>query len=250
MALPTPLLKQGLVRDIVRERMRESVLAIGNELGLIEKLSRLQAGEGLEELSVGELCGGLKERQGDVRADHRGGLEQTLCGGRQTVDAGRQDGLYRGGDVEGVEAPREMITASLAHEGTRLRQCPHGFLEKEGIPLSSFGQHSLQRCQRLVVSQELVEQFLGALREQRMNSELSVVSLARPAVLVFGTVGDEEEKAGSGKTHHEAVQERLRRRVDPLEILEQEEQRTSRALSKHEAPHAFEGTLTALLRVE
>src|SRR5215471_6953284 len=83
-----------------------------------------------------------------------------------------------------------------------------------------------------------------------MDSELGVVPLARPAVLVCGTVDDEEEEAGGGETHHEAVEERLRLRIDPLEVLEQEKQRTGRALSKHEPPHAFEGTLAALLRVE
>src|SRR5215467_7933295 len=83
-----------------------------------------------------------------------------------------------------------------------------------------------------------------------MDAELGVVPLAPPAVLVFGTVGDEEEEASRGETHHEAVQEGLRLRVDPLQIFEHEEQWTSHALSKHKPLHPVEGALAALLRVE
>src|SRR5215813_5917574 len=83
-----------------------------------------------------------------------------------------------------------------------------------------------------------------------MDAELGVVPLAPPAVLVFGTVGDEEEEASRGETDHEAVQEGLRLRVDPLEVFEYKEQRASRTFSKHKPLHAVEDTLAAFLRVE
>src|SRR5215813_636932 len=246
----TAVVKQALVRHIVRECMFESVLAIREELGLIEKLGGLQAAQGDLELIIGELRDRLEEWQGDVRADDRGGLEKGFRGGRQAIDASRENRLHGGGDIESVEGTAETIAAWLAREGVCLRQCPDGFLEEEGVSLGSHGQHRLQRCQRLVVTHQDVEQFLGTLGKERIDSELAVVPLRAPAVPVFGAIGDEKEETSSGETAHEGVQEHLCLRVDPLEILEDEEQRVGRAFSKYESFYSVEGALPALLRVE
>jgi hypothetical protein len=55
-------------------------------------------------------------------------------------------------------------------------------------------------------------------------------------VLVLGAVGDEEQEMSGGKRVNEAVEPRLSLRVDPVQVLENKQQRLDLALSKDQAP--------------
>jgi hypothetical protein len=54
-------------------------------------------------------------------------------------------------------------------------------------------------------------------------------------VLVLGTVVDQEEYPGRREALDETIKKRLSLRVDPVKILEYQEQRLSLALPKQEA---------------
>src|SRR5262249_3436701 len=101
-----------------------------------------------------------------------------------------------------------------------------------------------------VVSDEGAQEVLGPLERQGIQPKPSVVALADPPVLVLGTVVDQEKYPRRREALHEAVENRLRLRVDPVKILEHEEQRLSLALTNQEPLDGIDGALTALRRIE
>ena len=107
-----------------------------------------------------------------------------------------------------------------------------------------------QRGQRGVGAQERLQELLGALARQRVDAELRVVGPAPPGVLVLGAVVDEEQEAGGGERVDQAVEPRLGLRVDPVQILEDQQQRLDLALAEQQAPDGVERVLPALARVE
>ena len=68
MKLAATLLQQSSVRDIVRERVREGILKIRIEPGLIEEVARLQVIESATECLVRELGDRLEQRERQVLA--------------------------------------------------------------------------------------------------------------------------------------------------------------------------------------
>jgi hypothetical protein len=82
-----PVVEQPLVGHLVRE----GVLEVRKEPGLVEELRSLEVGELGEHLGLRHVGDGQEERHGHVRADDRSGLEQPLGLRRQAVDACRQD---------------------------------------------------------------------------------------------------------------------------------------------------------------
>ena len=65
-------------------------------------------------------------------------------------------------------------------------------------------------------------------------------------MLVLGAVGDEKQEASGGKRVHEAVEPRLGLRVDPVQVLENEQQRLDLTLAEDQAPGGVERVLPAL----
>jgi hypothetical protein len=69
-------------------------------------------------------------------------------------------------------------------------------------------------------------------------------------VLIFGAVVDEEEDPGGWEALYETVQQGLGLGIDPVEILEHEEERLDLRLAEQESLDRLERPLAPLLRVE
>ena len=85
---------------------------------------------------------------------------------------------------------------------------------------------------------------------QRVEPELGVVGLAAPAVLVLGTVVDQQQQAGRGQALHQAVEQGLRLGVDPVQVFKHQEQRLHLAFAQQHALEGVERVLAALRRIE
>ena len=85
-----------------------------------------------------------------------------------------------------------------------------------------------------VAPEQGVEQLVGVLGGKRVQPELAVVGLAAPAVLVLGPVVDEEQEAGGRQALDQAVEQRLGLGVDPVEVLEDDQERLDLALPQEE----------------
>ena len=69
-------------------------------------------------------------------------------------------------------------------------------------------------------------------------------------MLVLGPVVDEQQDAGGRQALHEAVEQCLGLGVDPVEILEKEEQRLDQTLPEQQPSDRVQSSLSALRRVE
>ena len=67
---------------------------------------------------------------------------------------------------------------------------------------------------------------------------------------VLGAIVDEEQHWCCGQALHQAVEQGLRLRVDPVEILQHQDERLDLALAKEQALHGIERELAALGRLE
>jgi hypothetical protein len=95
-----------------------------------------------------------------------------------------------------------------------------------------------------------VQEFSGALGRQCVEAQLTIIRLAAPAVLVVRAVIDDEQDARSREALDESVEQDLGLRVDPVEILEEQEQRLDLAFPEQQLFDGLQDPLPALGRVE
>ena len=76
------------------------------------------------------------------------------------------------------------------------------------------------------------------------------IGFAAPAVLVFWTVVDQEQQPGCGQALHQAVQQRLRLGINPVQILEDQAQRLHLAFAQQQALDGLQRALAALRGIE
>ena len=107
-----------------------------------------------------------------------------------------------------------------------------------------------QRGQLGVGAQERLQEILGPFARERIDAELRVVGPAPPGVLVLGAIGDEEQETSGGERVDEAVEPRLGLGVDPVQVLEVQQQRLDLALAEDQVRQRFERVLPALARLE
>ena len=220
------------------------------EARLVEELGGLQMGEAQAERLLRHLGHGLEERQGHLGADDGGGLQELFLLRRQPVDARRQHRLHRGRHLDTRECPGQAIGPRVADQHLRFHQGAHALLQEEGVPLGALDQALFERLQTGIVPQEALEQGLGTRRRQRVEPELGVVGLLAPAVLILGAVVDQQEHVGGGQALHQAIEERLGLGVDPVEVLEDQQEGLHLALPQQQAFEGVQGALAALRRIE
>ena len=100
MQRPPPLLQETAVGHLLRQGMLEGVGGLGEAVGLIEELGRLEVRQTLLQGRLRQLGDGLQQRHGDIHANDRGGLQEALGLRRQAVDARRQHRLHGGRELE------------------------------------------------------------------------------------------------------------------------------------------------------
>ena len=198
---------------------------LGEQTRLVEELGGLEMVEAQAEHLLWHLGHGLEEPQGHLGADDGGGLQELFLLRRQPVDARRQDRLHRGRYLDTRKPSGQAIGPLLTDQPLRFHQGPHALFQKEGVALGALDQALGERLQTDIVPQEAAEQVLGAGRGQRVEPELGVVGFITPAVLVLGAVVDQQEQAGGWQALHQAIEERLGLRIDPVQVLEHQQER-------------------------
>jgi hypothetical protein len=111
-----PLGEQAAIGNFVGERVLEGGLAVREQAGLVQKLVLLEIGQPPMQRVLRQPGDGVQDRVGNVLTDHRGGLQELLVGGWQTVDPRRENCLHRGRDLEGLEGADKAIGPSRALE--------------------------------------------------------------------------------------------------------------------------------------
>ncbi len=247
---PPPLWEQTAVRHLVGQRVLEGVGVFRDEVGLVEELGRLEVSEAVVHGCLRHLGNRLQQRYGHLQADDRGCLQQALLGRWQAVDPCRQHRLHGRRHLHGWQGLRQVIGPTRADQHPGLHQSAHAFFQEEGIALRARDEELEERRQGRVVPEEPVQQFLGTRGGERVEPELGVGRLTAPVMVVFGTVVDEEHEAGRRQAVDQAVQERLRLGVDPVQVLHDQEQGLDLARLQQQARADLQGALAALRRLE
>ena len=91
---------------------------------------------------------------------------------------------------------------------------------------------------------------MRARRGERIDPELPIVRLRSPGVPVLRAVVDEQQHARGRQALHERVHQRLRLRVDPVQVLEGHHERLVLAFAQEQSLHAVEDLLATLRRIE
>src|SRR5262249_13577972 len=166
------------------------------------------------------------------------------------VDPRGQHGLHGRWYLQRLQGGAQAIGPPLAHQRAGLDQRLDALLQEERIALGPRNQALLERPQAGLLPQEVAEQFQGILRPQGVEPQLDVRGLAPPAMLVLRAVGDEQEQPRRGQALHQAVEEGLGLRIDPMQVLAHQEERLHLALAQQQTLYRVQDVLTALDSVE
>ena len=145
---------------------------------------------------------------------------------------------------------RQAIRPRLADQHPGLHQGAHALFQEEGIALGARNQELLERRQAGVIPQQGLQELVGAHRRQRVEPQLRVVGLAAPAVLVLGAVVHQEQEPGRRQALDQAIEQGLGLGINPVQILEDQQQRLHLAFAQQHPFEAVERALAALRRVE
>src|SRR5262245_37547240 len=230
--------------------MLEGVFQVREDARLVQELGGLEMTQGSTQVVLGRVGNGLQQREGHILANDRGGLEQTLLLGRQAIDAGGEDGLRRRRDLPRLRGLGYPVGPTLPDEHLGLDERPHTFFEEERVPLGATNQCPPERFEGRILAEQGRQQLLGTLRRQGIDPELEVVGLAPPPVLVLGSVVGEEQDTGRRQTVHEAVEQRLGLGVDPVKVLEDQQQGLDLALPEEQALDRVQSLPAALRGIE
>ena len=214
--------------------MAERVLGLGEERRLVEEARALEPIQHRVLRVLGEIRDVAQHGEEHVLADDRRGLQHVLVLRGQPIDARRDQGLHRRGDLEAVHRSRRTVGATLPREEARLHEGPHALLEEERVAVRALDEEPLHRAQLRALPEHRAQHLGRALRPQRLEAELGVVGLVAPGVLVLRAVVEEDEDRRRGQARDEAVDDGLALRVHPVEILEGEDDRPRLALAQED----------------
>ena len=245
-----PVREQAAVGHLAGERVLEGVLEVRNEAGLVQELGPMQGRERTSQRVLGNVCDGPQEDQRHILPDDGGRLDELPGIGREPIHPSRQDRLDRRWDLDRLDWSGQVMRAPRATQGAGLHQRPHGLLQKEGIPLGLLDEERREPLEPRVRAEEAPEKLAHALGRQRVEALLRVGRLAAPAVLILGAIVDQKAEPGRRETLDEAVKERLRLGIDPVEILHHEQYGLDPRLVEPESLDRIQRPLPPPLRVQ
>ena len=88
---------------------------------------------------------------------------------------------------------------------TRFDQRSGALFEEERVSFRPLEQQPFERLEVGVLAQKCFQQMLSAFSWQRINSELTIIGLAAPAVPIFGPIIDEKQQAANEVGWHDVA---------------------------------------------
>ena len=131
-----------------------------------------------------------------------------------------------------------------------LDEGPDALLQEERVALGPRDQQALERIEAGVGPEQRAEELLGGLRRQGVQPELRVVRPAAPLVLILRPVVHEEQEPRRRQALDEPVEQRLGLGVDPVEVLEDHQERLDLALPEQELLERVERSLATLSGIQ
>src|SRR5262249_1633860 len=150
---------------------------------------------------------------------------------RGTVSRGRER-RARGRHLAPLPQPGEAICTLVARQHFCFHKAPHALLEEERVAFRALDEQRAKRSQRSVGAEQAVEQALGRLGPERVESNLGVVALASPLVSILESVVDEQQQWVGRKALDQAIEQRLAVGIEPVQVLDDEQHGLPLALTE------------------
>ena len=244
------LVQEGAVRDIVGQGVLERVFEVREEAPLVQEVGGLEPGQPVPKLVFGEIGDRLEQRKRHVVPDHGGGLEQPLLIGGEAIDARREHGLDGGRHADRGHGAGQAVRAALADQRAVFHHGADALLQEERIPFGPLGQQASERLKLGGVAEQGIEQGVHALGRERVDPKLGEKRAVSPGRPVLRAVVDQQHDPGGWQALDDGVQQGLGLRVDPVEVLEDQQQPLLLALPQQQAAQRVDGLAAALGRIE
>jgi hypothetical protein len=219
--------------------MLEGVLANRVQGARMQELPAHESRESGGEIRLGEVDDPSEHRLAELLADHRRGLEHALLAFGETIDARRQRGLNRGRDLELRQRLHRAVAAPLTD-----------LLHEERVPERPLADPVRERREGGVVSEQLAKQLARLLRAELPQRERLAVRLPHPLGPVLGTRVDQQQRPGSAERRDDLLQKPVAPRIDPVEVVDEQDRGLPPTARPYEAPHGSAQHALARLAVD
>ena len=158
------------------------------------------------------------------------------------MDAGR--------DLDVLHVSGRTVCSPIPDEDARLDEASDAFLQKERVAAGAGDQQRRQFRGGGLSPEQVIEQQAGDIGRERLEQNLRVVAFVAPPVPVLGTVTGQNQQPMLGDALHQGVQDLLRLRVDPVQILDDDDDGLQAALLHEQAREGLQRPAVFLVRVE
>ena len=163
--------------------------------------------------------------------------------GRLPVDARGQYALHGRRQTQLRERSRHFHCA-VAPKCAFVKQRLYDLFDKERIAAGALGNQTLERIEFDTLAEQSRQHRRAVCARQRVKPKLGIAALVGPFVPILWPIVDQQQDAGIGEAVSEKVEQRLGLRIDPVQVLEDYNQRLVQAFSKEDALDRVERALT------
>ncbi len=244
-----PPLQDALVGHVVGERVLEHEGQLGMGDLLVDQLEGAKLAYHCTH-GLARLDDPLQQTQCELAADHRRHLDRPLRLLLEPVDPRHQHALDAVGDRDLGQIACELDAALLDPEHALLQERPGDLLDEEGIPLGLLHDQltKLRRQLRRLDDRAGHGRHLG--RREGLERDPHVVAAVAEGLLVAGTMGEQKARPGGGDRIDQELEEFLGGGVDPVQVLDHEDQRLPLGRAQEERVQGSDGLAPARDGVE
>ena len=223
--LASALLEQALVRHVLDERVLEDVRGLGRQAQLVDDLEVLQLLEQPRE-PLREPGHSLEQAPEELPADDRGQLHGALAVLAQSVEASHDDALDGVGDVEVPDTLHHAVAVAFSPEQAEIEQGPDHLLDEEGHAFGLVQERLAQRRRHVGRAEQLPGHGHGVRLGQRVQGERGVKAACRDRRGIADPIREDQHERDARHRVGHRRQVLLGAGVDPVQVLEDQDQRT------------------------
>jgi hypothetical protein len=213
------------VGNLLRQGMPEAVFHDAHSRSLLEELGGTQRTQHVGEV-LRRLGGhGGEDRLGERPSDHRGHLERRLLPLGKPVDTGGRRRLHGGRHPHVAQRAREPGGAGCTVEGPILHQGAHQLLDEERIAAGALDDVGQQGGEGRVGPEEIAQELADRAGPQGGDRKLAVIRLTHPVRRELRPEVGQHQRPSPGVQVDQVAQEGGALWVEPVEVLDQQEQR-------------------------
>ena len=249
MQLLAALLEDRVVGDLLRERVLEDILDVGDRRLLVDELAKLEVGEETLELLVRVSGDGPGETEDELPAEDGKSLQERLLVVAQPVDTRGEDGLHGRRNAQRRKRLDQLDRPLRSLQGAFVEQRLNRLLHEERGASGGLDDELLERQQAVGLSKHGRQHLIGIVMAESVKPQRLRVGLVTPTKLILRPEVDQQQQPRIGHLLDQQIEERLALVVQPMQILDDQHQGLSRGLGQQNANHSVERARPPELRI-